>query len=201
MRRVSLLIMSVLALAITPANAEKMPESKCLRLEVTEMAEDTTLVEISLPWSLAQYADILVPDDTRKKMEEEGIDVKKLIQDAADEIDEISKETDKLLEIESDSSKVELVLVPLEKVIEPAKAKPKWFVMKVIEEDGEKTTIKLPIILAEVVLKTLPYFAVDEEDEQAVLFLAKFVSEIRNTAGIYRFMHVENGDRVDIYFK
>ncbi|HID93954.1 MAG TPA: hypothetical protein EYP60_07645 [bacterium (Candidatus Stahlbacteria)] len=192
--------MGILVLAFTQANAERMLE-KCIRLEITDIDKDTTMMEINLPWSLAQYADKLVPEDTRKKMEEDGIDVKKLIKDAIDEIDKISEETNKLLEIELDGSKVELVLVPLEEVIEPAKGKPKWFIMRVIEEDGEKTRIKFPIILAEVALKILPYFELEEEDEQAVHFLAKFVAEIRNTKGIYRFMHVENGDRVDIYFK
>jgi len=201
MRKVFFLVVGVLALAFIQADAEKALESKYIRLEVTEIDEDAGFVEINLPWSLARYADILVPDDVKEEMEEEGIDMKGLIKDAIDEIDELNKETDKLLEIESDDSRIELVLVPLEEVIEPAKGKPKWFVMKAIDEDGKKTRIKFPLILAEVALKILPYLELEEEDEQAVHFLREFVYEVRNTRGIYRFMHVDDGDRVDIYFE
>lgn len=139
-------------------------ESEWLQLRVFD--PDGT-VEINFPVKLLAQSISLMPEEARLKIEEEEIDLKGLLS-------ELSDNEEELLEIETDSARVDIRVVDRAKVVSPSHNRPRNFVIVAQDRDGDSFRLRIPLKLFRLILRWLP----DEGSEEAAQFFEEFVKTL-----------------------
>jgi hypothetical protein len=139
-------------------------------------------VEINFPVKLLVQSTSLMPKEARLKIDEEEIDLNELLS-------EISEEEEPLLELETDSARVDIRVVDRAKVVSPSHNRPKNFVIVAQDRDGDSFHLRIQLKLFRLILRWLP----DEDSEEAAQFFEEVVN-ILSEPGRYCLIRVSAPD-------